>query len=73
MDRIPLEIQEALILEDLLFVLMVCVAFIVGGSWPDALIRVYQVPISHTLLITRSRTRIHCKVYASWLRHPLVC
>ncbi len=39
LDRVPLDVQEALVLEDLLYVLMVCFGLLLGKIAIDALYR----------------------------------
>jgi hypothetical protein len=57
LDSFPLELQEAMILEDLLYVLMVCVpASSQLFSFPDAMNRVSKERILHITKITRQKT-----------------
>lgn len=72
LDRVPLEIQEAMILEDLLFVLMVPFLF-PPSSWNRSNIqtcRALKEPISRFILNIHQRTMILHKASVSWY-HPL--
>ena len=74
LERVPLEIQEAMILEDLLYVLMVRHDYTESRSpaWLKLISRESKEYISHTTLITRLKTMTHCKAFVSSCRRPLV-
>jgi gamma-tubulin complex component 2 len=70
LDLFPLEVQEALILEDLLYVLLVCAPRSLDSSFfPDAMIRVSKGPISHITKITRQKTMMRCRAFDSQPRN----
>lgn len=64
LDTFPLDVQEALILEDLLFVLMVSdpPPFYATIS-PDAMNRASKGPISHTMKITLQKTMVSSRAF----------
>jgi len=65
LDSFPLEVQEAMILEDLLFVLMVCVPLSLEFRSPDAMNRVSKEPTSHTMRIIRQKMMMRCRAFDS--------
>ena len=67
LDRIPIDIQEALILEDLLFVLMVRLALKFTTFFcAHTFARVFQALISLTHQTMRLKTNIRCKACVLW-------
>jgi hypothetical protein len=65
LDTFPLDVQEALILEDLLFVLMVSDHRPSTLLSPDAMNRVSKEPISHTTKITLQKTTANSRAFDS--------
>jgi hypothetical protein len=70
LDLFPLEVQEALILEDLLYVLLVCALPSLDSSlFLDAMNRVSKAPILHITKITRQKTTMRYRALDSWPRN----
>jgi hypothetical protein len=66
LDAFPLEVQEAMVLEDLLYVLMVCDLPIFHASTSvDVMCRVSKEPISHIMRITHRKMMMHSREYDS--------